>query len=679
MGAALRLKGFLVLVAVAGLAAPSAFGAWADYAPRTFENGAYLDLLASWEKDDTNAEARSFGWSDTFFKERITLFSSGYFYHPRFLQYYLSVGGALKQENYQTTYLDTQGWKSGTGFEYDARLFFLPEHPYNLELYARRFEPLYKDQSASQHDSVETTWGANFRYRRKPYFFNARYGEDRLESGPTWSTVDRLNLDGEYFKRYNNGNILSFNAAFNPSHFTDSSGLTGDSSEYLLGNVVELGRARLFSNVNSFDLSQEDPLSGTYTNKQLSWYELLSGTFPCELRADLSYRYLDNTSANEDRPRGSDTELSSTSRQVQLDLSQRLYQSLDTVYRGMRDSRVSSGGDTTNVSQWLAFNYTKAIPRGRVMAGVNGGRSETENEGRADIVDEPHLAQAVPGTFRLGQQNAEAATLDVYLKSPLSPYEPVLLKEGVHYILNPVAGTYDVTILGLPPRFAVPGTYDFYVSYTLTSGQFKLRSDVFGYNASVELLDHLLTPYFSYSTINSEVLSGEFPGTPIDSTTYTAGMNFLRGPWRAVGEYQRFEWDVSPYRAWRLQGQYVGPVNATTNVYATASYLDKYYPEGTSEDLTEAYTDRTTSLSGTVQKQLPPRGMMASLGGTWSHLDGLVTNDAYALNATLTWKVGKLDFSAGASAYHSDTESVNGPSYGRTHQYYFFKIRRQLF
>ena len=87
-----------MLVAGIGVASGVLVADASDFLPRPTRNGAYLDLFASHERDENAGGVRSFGWNDTFFKEKLTLYSSGFFYHPRFLQYQASIATALKQE-----------------------------------------------------------------------------------------------------------------------------------------------------------------------------------------------------------------------------------------------------------------------------------------------------------------------------------------------------------------------------------------------------------------------------------------------------------------------------------------------------------------------------------------------------------------------------------------------------
>jgi hypothetical protein len=664
---------------VLGLAPSFAFAQWTAFLPAPFENGAFLDGYTSYERDNLHVGQLSTRRTDTFFKETLTLYSIGYFYHPRFVQYRFSVSGALRQENYDNSSFSSRGWQEGSGLEYDLNLFVLPEHPYNLQLFARQYEPLFKEQAATQHNLVETSRGANFRYRDKPYFVHAGYIDNSVESAESTSDVMRFYVDGEYFKRYASGNELSFTGAFNPSWFTASQGLDGSTLQYTVGNFVNLQRARLTSSMSQDSYEQKSTSSGKLTNDQLSWHEFLTVYLPWSFRTDLTYRHQNNDGKVDDPIGGQHRTLSNTSDDIQANVIHKLYESLDSTYTFLHNSRNSSGGDTTFQSHGGSLNYTKIIPRGRILAGINLARGDTDSKGRTDVVNDPFQGIPVPGSFTLRQQNVDPGSIDVFLRSPLPPFEVIRLVEDVDYVVVPVLNTFEIRVFTLPPEFVVPGTYDFFVSYSLTSGTFELQTDSYGGNASVELFERLVTPYLAYAVVRSDVLSGVFPGVPLDSTTYTAGLVLQRGPLLARGEYQDVQWNISPYRSWRVDLQYVTNINPTTNVFAAASYLNRYYPHGQFQSHPEAFTEETFSASGSIQKQLFSRNLSLSGGGSYSRIQGLIDSNSYSVNTSLIWKIGKVDLTIGASAYATDSSGASSTSTKRDHELVYLRFRRRLF
>ncbi len=673
-----RRSRILILAAAAwGFARANA--GWEDFAPRPFENGAYVEVFGAREIEDSNNAGRPVGWKDLFFRETVTFFSNGYFYHPRFLQYQFSIGGGLKQEQYRPTTGTELGWQHDGSLEYNARLFFLPEHAYHLELFALRYEPLYKEQASSQHGNVETSNGGHFRYKRKPFFLHAGIVDNTTSTSGTSSRVTRFNLDGEYFKQFGKANVFSVTGSFIPTRFNASLGLEGDSSQYSVDTLLSMPVARLSASATRNFYDQDSPLSGRLENDQFLFQERLNLFLPVHFRVDAYYRLLDNKSTTFDAATPSGRELQDNDKDVQAILSHRLYESLDSRYTFMRNVRRSSDGTSDSLSNTLGFDYNKSIPRGRVQVGLSAGTTRIDSSGRPDVVSEPHSGVAVPGTFTLSQPNVIQGSVVVYLHSPLPPFQLVTLVENVHYVLNPVGNTLEVRLLTLPPQFAVPGTYDFLATFSLTAGTFELRTDTYSVNASVPLLENLVTPYAGYVAIRSDTLAGVFPGIPLDSTTSTLGVTVQEDPFRSTAEYQDVNWSVNPFRAWRIEVQFVQTLDPTLRVYASAQALWKYFPDGNAEAGSAAYWDNSATLTGSVQKDWLSHTLVLYGGGSYSRMSGIVDSEAYTVNSSLTYRVGKLDLNAGIDVYGSSSRSVGYGSYDRDHQYFYLRLRRRLF
>ena len=712
VGHGVRFRILLVVCAAIGLAPPRARADWSDFIPQPYENGAFLDLYSAYERDHISGSGPSNRWTDTFIREKVTLFSDGYSYHPRFMQYRFSISGALKQEDYESSAISTPGWQNDTGLEYDIRLFFLPEHFYNLTLYAAQYEPLTKEQVATQHNAIETTRGATFRYRKKPYFLRTGYGNEHTESGLSSSDIDRFFLDGEYFKRFTSGNELSFTGGYNPSWYSATGGVDGHQFQYLLGNTLNVEpplvflmpcRTRVNSNVSWDEAEQHGGSAQSFNSDQFSWNEIATTTLPYNFRFDVKNFYLDSNNTIHEPGNLPNRNLSATNNDFELDVFHRLYESLDSTYTFLDSWRDSPGGGrTTFQSNSLALNYTKIIAWGRLNLGGSVGRGETSSNGDVAVPIEPHrLDWPLQTSFPLNHQNVVDSTIDIYLNCGVGdagcPVGAVGPKHLSRDCVDPVAGCYHavpvpernsftIVIDALPDSFPA-GSYDFLASY-FTTGDYTLRTDTYGATASVSMFNDMLTPYFSYIALRSDVLSGEFPGIPLNSTTYTTGLLAQYGPLRARGEYQDFEWEAAPYTAWLAEIQCVSTLNPTTSIYGIGSYLNKHYGHGTavvsdgnivSYGNVSDYTEETVTGSASIQKQLPARNLFLSAGGTYSHINGLVDTNAYAANSSLIWRVGKVELTVGASVYGSDSSGTSVTSTSRDHELVYLKFRRRLF
>lgn len=656
--------------------------AWTDFLPRTLDNGAYIDVQGLFEEEENSYNQRNFRWADTFFKEKLTLFSNGYVYHPRFLLYRASVTGLVSQERYDTSLVPSDEWRADDGFEYDFSLHLLPEHPYNLTLFARRFEPLFTERFAGRENSISTTQGADFRYRRKPYFLHGRYSDDTLTAGELRSGVKRLGLNAEYFKQFEGGDYLSVTGAYNPSRFERSTGLDGTSQEAMLGNFLSFGRYRLDSNLSSTRLEQQDAAADRFESDQYIWRERFNVELPWNFSGELYYRQ----QKSENRFPGTAFEdggsLSNLSRDLSAMLSHQLYESLTSSYTFSRSEQDSVGGESSSTAHQLAFSYDKTIPQGRLLLGASLGRADLVSSGRTDVANEPHPGVAAPGTFTLLQENADPQSLALFVRSPISPFETIQLSEGIHYQVSNLVNMLEIQVLSLPPQFALPGTYDFAASYSLSEGRFALGSRFSNFSGSLQLFHEMLTPYASYATVTSELESGFYPGALPNSTTTTAGLLFRWGGLNARGEYRNVDWESSPYSTWLGELQYTGALTRSTRLHATGSHRRWDYPEGRSSSpglLREAAVQTTNLAALDIQQHLFRRHLLLSVGGSYSETQSLYDTRAHSLNASLSWKVGRTDLSAGATLYSSGADGVGIAISDRTRKLYYLRLRRDLF
>ena len=667
-----RVLCLLHLICTATLASAD----WRDFIPTSYENGAEIRAFASYERDDNRFGENRLNWDDTFLKEKFTLYSRGYSYHPRFLQYYLALSGALKQENFSASFTGPLGWRYRSGIEYNARIYLLPEHSYNLEAFALRLEPLFKEHSATQHNSVETSKGAIFRYQKKPYFFDAKYTYETITSTIQTSRITRYGAGGSYYKDFTNSKVFSVSGNYFHPSFTNSDGLSGSSDEYFLGSLIRNRWLSLSSNVSDTSFDQESPFFEDLKSDQFSFLEQLTAYLPLNFRFEGQYRYQKNTN---EIGESSENFRSTKRKEAVFTIAHRLYQSLDSSYTYRRDSIDSTGGDSKGVSHYGNVEYSKRTDLGHLLAGTNLGRSETDSNGTTAVVNEPHSGVPVPGSFLLNEsQQIDSLSIQLFLKSPLPPNELIQLQENIHYTVQPQGNTFQIQIFSLPPQFAVPDTYDFLVTYSLTTGNFKLRTDTFAYHISLDLFD-ALTPYHTYARSSPDVLFGELPGFLFDSSTWTAGLLFHRGGFHVLGEYQKLDWEISPFRAIRFEGRYTGSLSPTLSFNAAAEYLNKYFPRGTSPQNENAYREERTTVSGRIQKQLFERALRLSAGGSYSRYNSLTDGNAFSLNAGISWRIAKLDFTLGATAYESEAEGFGGIQQQRTHQYYFLNVGRKLF
>jgi len=677
-GTAARVAG-AVLATACVLAMPGVARAqWSAFVPRPYDNRAWIESYGSYERDNYKGSARKVKWEDWFFREKLGVSSIGYSYDPRFLQYKLSIAGAFKQEKFENSAFGPGSWRENESIEYDARLYFLPEHHYNAQVFASRHEPLYPQQSITQHNSYVDDYGAMVRYRLKPWFFDADYLDSTLHQTNTRSTVRRLNVDGEYFKRFQNGYEFSAEGTARPSWYDDSEGLDGTAEEYLFSTLVNLDRVRLDSTVTDNHFEQDrGPLDG-YEADQFQWWELLTVYFPWNFRTDLTWRLHENDSVFNQQGLPDQRRYTDDGHSIELEVIHRLYESVDTRYRFINDKRDSRDFESELFSHSLSVDYTKQIPYGQVLTGGSYGNAEIQNDGFASVINDPYAATPVPGIITLRQQAVDETSIIVQLKSPIPPFDAITLVQGVHYQLNTLVEPFEIQIVNLPAEFVVPGNYDFFLTYSLSSGTYDLGIDTGSANLTFELFGHRVAPFFRYLGQRTDVTSGTYPGVPIDSDSYNAGLRLEYGRWRSRGEYLYLDWPVNPYELWRAELQYVGTISRSITAYGTATYVNRHYFGGDFPYDYEDETEQTETLAGTITKQFYEPNLALSAGGSWTHLHGITDSDAWSAHSSLVWRIGKLDVTIGLSAYGSNSQTRDFPDYERDHEMIYFNLRRQL-
>src|SRR5262249_4073555 len=152
-------------------------------------------------------------------------------------------------------------------------------------------EPLFKERTAVRLNNVETGKGALFRYRKKPYLFDAKYTDDTIQTTIIETMIKTFSADASYFKEFKNAKILSVTGGFIPRSFSDSTGLSGDSQEYNLSSLFRNHRLNLNSSLSKLNFDQEEPIAGNLSSDQFSWLELLTIHLLDSLRSDMRYRY----------------------------------------------------------------------------------------------------------------------------------------------------------------------------------------------------------------------------------------------------------------------------------------------------------------------------------------------------------------------------------------------------
>ncbi|MBI5633335.1 MAG: hypothetical protein HZA15_07660 [Nitrospirae bacterium] len=673
------LSKWYVLILTALLVAPAVCVADSqDFLPRLFSIGGDLDINSHYESDTNRSAERETKTADLFIRERLSLYTDGFIYHPRFIQFHVMLAAGLKQEDYETTF--DQKSSHASSMEYDLSTALLPEHPYSLYLFTRRMEPLSRQQFSTLGTTVEYSTGGRFRYEARPYFVQAQVIRNSDETDLWSSTTTAYNATAVYYQDFKEFNFIShitLNSWYDHSTFSSSSGVSGTKDEYGINALLKKNGISLNSMLSGANYDQADSGNTPVVMDQFSLHERLNAALPLGFRTELSYKYQKNNRRLGEGGDIFDRDMSTRENRFDLLIGHRLFQSLDTLYQFRLDDLASSTGGVLTATHSLLSNYTKKIPWGRVTAGINLSSTIIDQTGQTGIASETYRL-GVPGSFTLNSQNIEQSSISVYLKSPLPPFEVIRLNEGVDYTVMPLGSTVQINVINLPAPFVVPETYDFIISFSLDFGDFKSQKDSYGANVNFNLFDNMLSPYYSRQVTKQKLISGDMSGIPYDATADTVGVIFQKDPYRLMGEYIRFDSTLSPYQGYRIEGSYSRSITETTRLLAAALYSSRRYPHGTSFEVVNGYTERIGTVSASIQKRFPMQNLFISAGGSYSQTKSVLDMSVATVNTSLQWMLGKLAVNFGASYSLLESQGLSSDKVRRTHQNVFLNIRRKL-
>jgi hypothetical protein len=650
------------------------FGDGKRFVPTLLDYDGDVEIGMTSETNENTSGGSGLKTSDTTAMERLRLVTTGYIYHPRFILFRLGGAGGFLQEDFEST-SSAASHTARSANEYEVRTFILPEHPYNLELYTLQRSPLIKGRF-SQTTPRSRERGAIFRYTRRPLF---------AEMSATENTTTGLFSYTAKTYRGNIGHYLGpfFNSAgYARTESTTSQNVQTTRNDSFFNNQFNLSFLTLNSRFETDRQEQEDPLAAPVNTETVSWIEQLNSELPGNLNAAASYNLLKDTRTTEQTVSSPESMLFSKSDNARLTLSHRLYSSLRTNYNVNYVSAESTGGDTRTASQSLTSAYTKKIPIGRFLAGINLSNSRSEIRGAPVVVREAH---ALPGpivsgvTFFLNAQPVDETTIDLRVKDPLSG-NLIPMTLGPNYQINKFGNTVQIVVLSLPSPVDqnLSVTYEFHASYSLIPSNVAFETRTEGYNLKFELFDNLLSPYYSHTSTIQEVVSGSLPGGPDSLTLETVGVIVQKMPYIFTTEYDSARSRLNPYRTWKTMAEYRKNMTEAMNITARISRTYSTYPEAIAWQGTKGYAEKITRADATLQKSFPRRNLDLFVGGSYFDRSSSINSTGYSLNATLSWRIGRLTANLGAIINDSYSTLPTGKQ-TLNYEYYYLTLTRKLF
>lgn len=657
------------------------------------ETGSFIPTITSYDgefdvdgiretHDNTIAGRNAFKTSDTAFIERITLSAAGFVYHPRFIIYLASISGGLKEESIENSSTRGAGWNTAFAVDYSLKMLILPEHPYNLELYTLRRTPLVR--GLLREASVNYTHGAIFKYLYTPWEVDVSWGLSSTISDQ--STLDAttyraavthyigyMSTTASFYRTDSTGSVTSTIAPFESKNATNN---------YALENRLGYKKITLSSKVNLSDFSQENSKSPPRSIDRLVWTENLNVQLPWNFNAGASYMHIrdsQKTGASAISPEDTETSVLDN---AGLNITHRLFRSLATNYNLNYLTSRFSNGESRTLGNHFGVSYNKKIPGGTMLLNANYGISTIDLKGAPTVINEIHNAQILQD-FTLESDHIDQDSIVILVKDPVTG-SLFTMQLGVHYSLLPNGTKTRVTILSVPPQALSPDplfSYEFHVTYTIHPGDAKFETTTYSYLIKFSLFNNLVSPYYSHLVTKQRILSGFLTGGPEDTTTDLIGLQLQKDPFSLTGEYENIRSSFSPEKRWHVELLYGQNLTPTFTVGAKAYYSRDTLepsPQGLSGPQATGFSENIMGGDVRLNKAFTRYRLNLSSYASYMLRTGFTRGYAYSVNEALTWLVGKLYLSLGATISYNQSETLGGKQ-TQLSQYYYLKLKRALF
>jgi len=668
MSRCLKLAFFLtigiLLLPASGLAE---IGRWI---PSIVDYDGELDVYGIYRTYETKTNALSLDQTQKWLwmRENLNLRFTGFVYHPRLVEYEIGLNLGLVQDKYETDGLSRSrsGWLNGI----NARATVLPMHPYNLELFWLRYEPL-SGGGFSSNSVVTHSKGAIFRYKQKPYFLTASYIDSTRESNFDTSDWISYLLNFAYFKQYDQYKTLTFSATAQRTEFSSSSSPTKSiGNSVALTNTISLRKFSLSSALRYFNGD-----FGSASSNSFSWNENLAYELPLNFRTSLFYLFSKSDTEQFFANGGNTT---SQSNGAGFSITNQLYQSLSSGYSLGYLKTDSSEGSAQSLSNSFNVSYAKNIPGGIVRSSVNLARTDYNIDGATATIDTP-FRQAVPKNineppFRLNAANVDASSITVFLLDPDVHDHRILLEQGIHYTVTPFGIGFEIEIISLPPEFPLFTVYDFLVSYK-SNAHSEYEQDTFNFRLSLDLFNTFY-PYYSHDVTKQRVVSGFVQGGNYDTVSNAVGIQVNYAPFTFSAGYAHTESDIVPSTTWSLEADYRQNLTETALLIGRVQFTNTDYPRGTSGNGI-AYTEQKIGGNVGITKRFPLQGVYLNASGSYWNITSLTDSNSYSGNASVSWKVFRAVLELGASINFTDSKAA-GLKTERNYRNYYLRLRRRI-
>lgn len=669
-------------------------GAW-EFVPRYKDYSGELVLRGMLDGRETATDNRSSSYQDINFQEFLHVNGHGFIYSPNLISLLSDVSIGLQHENRET---DDLSYRTDNGmFGFRQELIVLPNHPYNLHLYAGRADQMVRGQAGGTSRALNYEWGARANYLKRLWQTMLNY--THFESESTWNSVtDTMGANLYYFDTLTfwNSNV-SYNH-YIASRYDDQ---TNTEKDVITAHISKKWKSLRF--LSRWDLDQHnqddsyqsilDPNNQEDSDQSITdhpdysenrdrweWYNELAADLPYDVNSRLSYRKRHQESEFQ---RGDQTggAISDTDN-YNLNFTHHLYKSLITNLNTDYHTVESPGGNTEQKGANLSTEYSKLIRWGSLGAGLSGGITDTMNSGGTTTLSDKHsLTASSPTSFTLNSTQLDPDTIRVSVIDAFNNNIVVPLTVDTHYKIIYLGESYRILLLTLPPSLTEPWTdYTYIVDYANIASDYTMRGKNWGGSVRMTLFNQLLSPHAGYRQSDQQALDGFVPGILDNSTSYNVGLSSTYG--NVQGDISKY-WRTSAYEN---ETRLIGYVNVSIFISKlTRGDCGVSYENGIIEQLYSTSSNRELTLnediySGHAQASTswPSWNLDGNIGVNYSLYQGLGDSSTRSISSALTWHIGKMEINMRLSYHDSESEVMTSST--SSHYYTAWLVtRRKLF
>jgi len=444
------------------------------------------------------------------FRERLSVESNGWIYHPAFCEYDFDVRPEWTQRTEDNG--TEKGSKNAFLQGYFLRTTFLPYKPYSLTLFGSKDNIPSSSAFSQVSDTNIDSYGANLNFSYSLLPTSLTYIHRRLDQTGFYNSQDesdRWQLRSNHRKGNSNTQL---NAEYEERMYI-SGGFPSDinSLNSSIANTYNLEDRKI--SFRSY-LSQRLRDQNSVKNSATQFLENINWDHRENLESNYVFLYNRNTSGD----------IFNETKNIGAGLSHRLYENLTTNLSGDIFKKDFTGGNENSYIGDLYFNYLRPIPWGNL--GLNMGfnyrhRSSTFDEDFIPVIDEPQILTGLTFTF-LDNKFIDIGSLKVTNIDRTRVY----IKD-LDYEVDEI--NFFVRIRRLIGSGIADGE-QVLVSYNYLATTPSYDDSTFGqtYGFNLDLWSTLLLSYL-YRHSKQKILSGIPPDDLEDDTVHTAKIELL---WR---------------------------------------------------------------------------------------------------------------------------------------------------